>query len=70
MVITRAGSGLARFDFQYNALLVEKIKKIPGREFIKNPLGDYWTAPINNLGAVLRGIYLPLFVARVTRYCA
>jgi len=35
MVITRAGSGLARFDFQYNALLVEKIKKIPGRNLLK-----------------------------------
>ena len=30
MVITRAGSGLARFDFQYNALLVEKLKNSRG----------------------------------------
>lgn len=60
MLITRAEPGLARFDFQYNDSLVEKIKKIPGRRFHREPLGDYWTAPINNLrGAVLRGILSP-----------
>lgn len=59
MLITRA-EGLARFDFQYNDSLVEKIKKIPGRRFHREPLGDYWTAPINQLkGAVSNGILTP-----------
>jgi len=60
MLITRAEPGLARFDFQYNDSLVEKIKKIPGRRFHREPLGDYWTAPINQLkGAVSNGILTP-----------
>lgn len=44
MLITRTEAGLARLDFQYNALLVDRVKKIPGRRFNEHPLGNYWTA--------------------------
>ncbi|WP_054697641.1 DEAD/DEAH box helicase [Syntrophomonas palmitatica] len=52
---------LARFYFNYNPVLIEKIKKIPGREFNnKDPLGAYWTVPARNLyGAVCNGIISP-----------
>jgi superfamily II DNA or RNA helicase len=60
MLITRTEAGLARLDFQYNALLVDRVKKIPGRRFNEHPLGNYWTAPVNNLrSAVLSGILTP-----------
>lgn len=49
MLITRAESGLARLDFQYNTILVKRVKKIPGKRFNPHPLGGYWTAPIDGL---------------------
>lgn len=46
MLLTRSEGNL-KMEFNYNPELVDKIKKIPGGRFHKDPLSNYWTFPSN-----------------------
>lgn len=60
MRITQAEPNLAKLEFRYNEELVARVKKIPGKRYNEDPLGNYWTVPVSNLqGAALNGALSP-----------